>query len=81
MGLLSEAMAAVQTEQIDLVTSGIGQEIDRRFGQYAALQDRLQQREDQLRHLMGQHERLLDFARALRKKNIALERRVAQMAG
>jgi hypothetical protein len=71
-------MAAVQTEQIDLVTVGIGQEIDRRFGEYQALQDRLRQREDQLRHVVGQYERVVELARTLRKRNAALEKRLAQ---
>jgi hypothetical protein len=78
IGLLSDAMAAVQTEQIDLVTVGIGQEIDRRFGEYQALQDRLRQREDQLRHVVGQYERVVELARTLRKRNAALEKRLAQ---
>lgn len=81
ISLLGEALGAIGTEQLDLVTLGIGQQIDERLSEYRLVQDRADRAEGQLRHVLGQYEKVVDMARGLRKENALLKRRLASTTG
>lgn len=77
IGMLSEAQALIGSERLDLVTVGISEQIDRRFGEYRVLQDRVARGDERLRHVLRQYEKVVALARNLRRENAVLRQRLA----
>jgi hypothetical protein len=79
INLLSGAMAAHAGEQMRLASDVIDRQLDERFGEYRVLRDRLARTEGNLRHAVGQYEKVVGVARQQRKQLVALQRELARL--